>query len=201
MARWKRSRTGLPIDMPRTIDREQVLRVLSGHDPVAAGRQARATLATVKVTYSRTSAPADWLVDGETEQPLEAHAEAHRAGIRSEAALRYGAGRTPDEVADRLLGLAELADASDLLMAVCPVPGEGDSRRPGSWGVEDLSVVAAARICLPTVSWIRPSWRLLGPAACQVAVAFGANDWHIPPDDQSDPAHLAAAVGVEAVER
>jgi len=46
---------------------------------------------------------------------------------------------------------------------------------------------------------VRPHWRRLGPAACQVAVAFGATGWRIPEDDRADAAHLAAAVGAEAV--
>ena len=48
---------------------------------------------------------------------------------------------------------------------------------------------------------MRPHWRRLGAATCQVALAFGANDWVLPADDRADPVLLAAAVGREAVER
>jgi len=187
--------------MPRVLDRDLVIELLSGREPVVAGGRAQSIAPTTKVTYTYAEPPADWLVDGESERPLSEHARAHREGVFTEAALGYGAGHELEAIADRLLGLAELAEQSDFLMAVCPIPGEGSDRRPGSWGVEDLSVVAAARICLPGVAWIRPSWRLLGPAACQVAVAFGANDWRIPPDDRTDPVHLATAIGAEAVQR
>ena len=92
-----------------------------------------------------------------------------------------------------------LAAETGLLRAVCPVPGDGTEDRPGSWGVEDLTVVAVCRLALPEGVAVRPHWRRLGPAACQVAVAFGATGWRIPEDDRADAAHLAAAVGAEAV--
>jgi hypothetical protein len=41
----------------------------------------------------------------------------------------------------------------------------------------------------------------LGPGLCQVALAFGANDWVIPEGDRSDPVLLAQAVGRTAVPR
>ena len=52
-----------------------------------------------------------------------------------------------------------------------------------------------AALALPDGVAVRPHWRRLGPAACQVAAAFGATDWRVPADDRSDPAALAAAVG------
>jgi hypothetical protein len=185
-------------EMPSRAD---MVAILSGHDPIAAGRRAAALTTERIVTYTRDGPPPGWLVDEDREGALEEHAAAHEAGIASEAVVAYGAEHEPEQVADRLLGLAELAAASDLLVAACPVPDEGDERRPGSWGVEDLSVIAAARLCLPQVRWIRPSWRLLGPPACQVALAFGANDWTLPADDPTDVEHLANAVGARAVER
>jgi hypothetical protein len=187
--------------MPETISREELVAILRATDPVAAGRQARELARATTVTYSRRPAPPDWLVDDGREGSLEDHARAHARGDASEAAVVYGHGRAPEAVADRLLGLAELMEASDRLMAVCPVPAEGDTSRPGSWGVEDLSVIAAARLALPRVPWVRPSWRLLGAPACQIAVAFGANDWQLPEDDRTDVEALASAVGVTAVQR
>jgi 2-iminoacetate synthase ThiH len=187
--------------MPEIPSRDELIEVLTGHDPVAAGKRASTVSGQRIVTYTRADPPADWLLDGEEEGSLTDHAAAHDSGTTSEAVVAYGAEHTPEQVAERLLGLAELAARSDLLVAVCPIPDDGDHRRPGSWGVEDLSVIAATRLCLPSVRWIRPSWRLLGAPACQVAVAFGANDWRVPADDQTDLEHLASAVGAQAVER
>lgn len=179
------------------MDRDAVARAISGGRPLALAPAER----VVAITWSRASAPGEWHVDEEDETSLDAHRAAHEQGRMSEAVVRYGAGTDPRAVADRLLGLASLSAATGRLQAVCPVPGEGDATRPGSWGVEDLALIAVSRSLLPEVPWIRPSWRLLGAAACQVAVGFGANDWQIPADDPADPGHLAAAIGCRAVER
>lgn len=177
-------------------DRDTLLSLVRGH-----GVNDLHGFANAVVTYSHGPGPDDWLLDGDEEGSIDAHRAAHAAGRPSEAALRYGAGTDAERVVERLLALAELARESGLLRAVCPVPGDGDDRRPGSWGVEDLGVVRAARHALPDEVRVRPHWRLLGSAACQVAVAYGANDWLLPPDDATDPQHLAEAVGARAERR
>jgi len=160
-----------------TASQPEVLGLLRDADPVSAARRLA------------------------TEGTIEAHRAAHAAGHPSEACVRYGAGVATEAVAERLVALGELARETGLLRAICPMPAEGDERRPGSWGYEDLVVVAAARLAAPEVPWIRPDWRRLGAAACQIAVAFGATDWQVPAADRSDPGLLAAAVGAEARER
>jgi hypothetical protein len=153
------------------------------------------------VTWTRNHPPPDWLVDGETERPVEEHRAAHEAGRPSEATVAYGAGVAPEAVAERLIALGALSRETGLLRAVCPVPTEGTAQRPGSWGVEDLTVIAATRLACPDVPWVRPDWRRLGAGACQVATAFGANDWAIPEGGRADPELLAATAGRTAVER
>jgi hypothetical protein len=180
------------------VTRDALVDLIRRADPLVA---ASAASASGPVTWTREPAPAEWLVDGEEEQPVAAHRAAHAAGRPSEATVRYGAGVAPEAVADRLLALAALERETVLLRAVCPVPAEGSAARPGSWGVEDLTVIAAARLALPDVPWVRPCWPRLGAGACQIALAFGANDWVLPPDERADPAVLAGAVGREAVER
>jgi hypothetical protein len=177
-----------------------LLALLRDTDPMRAAQAAGAGPGAV-VTWTRAPAPADWLVDEESEGAVDAHRDAHRDGRRSEAVVRYGAGVAHEDVAARLEALGALSAETGLLMAVRPVPAEGDARRPGSWGYEDLLVIAAARLAAPDVPWIRPDWRRLGPAACQLAVAFGATDWRIPEGDRTDPEWLASAVGAEARER
>jgi len=182
------------------VDREALAGLIRSADPLAAGAAARPLMGDV-VTWTRRPAPADWLVDGERERPLHEHRAAHAEGRPSEAAVAYGAGVDPDAVAERLLALGALAEETGLLRAICPVPSQGDARRPGSWGVEDLTVIAAARLAAPAVPWIRPCWRRLGAQACGVAAAFGASDWVLPEDERADPALLAATAGRTAVER
>jgi hypothetical protein len=180
--------------------REDLVALIASRDPIAAAARAAATPGG-EVTWTRSPAPAEWLVDGEGEGALDDHRAAHLAGRPSEAVVAYGADVDPTRVADRLLALGTLARETGMLRAVCPVPADGDARRPGSWGVEDLTVVAAARLACPDVPWIRPDWRRLGVAACQVAAAFGANDWLIPAEERADPELLAAGVGRTAVAR
>jgi len=113
------------------------------------------------------------------------------------ACVAYGAGTTPAQVADRLL---EVAREPEAVRAVLLVPGPDTPGRPGSWGSEDLLVAAVARRVLPGTP-IRLDWAQVGEAACQVAVAFGADEWVIPADANADPDHLAAALGARAVAR
>lgn len=179
--------------------RDDLVTLLRNADPLAAARLLPEM--DDQVTWTRSAAPGDWLVDGDAERPVSDHRAAHADGRPSEAVVAYGAGTSPETIADRLLALGDLARETGLLRAVCPVPAEGDSNRPGSWGVEDLTVIAAARLACPDVAWVRPDWRRLGAGACQVATAFGANDWQIPDTDGADPEPLASAAGRTAVER
>jgi hypothetical protein len=178
----------------------RLAQLLRDGDPLAAARAAAAAPGG-EVTVERGPAPASWLIDGDEEGAIADHEAAHARGRPSEAAVAYGAGRDPGAVAQRIDALARLAGRTGLLRAVCPVPGEGTPARPGSWGVEDLTVIAACRLAMPEGVAVRPHWGRLGPAACQVAVAFGATGWRVPADEAADTAHLAAAVGARAVAR
>jgi 2-iminoacetate synthase ThiH len=181
------------------LTRDQLVSLLRNGDPMAAAALLPAPDAAV--TWTRAAAPDDWLVEGGDQRSIDDHRSAHQAGRPSEATVVYGAGTRPEDVADRLLALGELARETGMLRAVCPVPGEGGSDRPGSWGVEDLTVIAAARLACPDATWVRPDWQHLGSGACQVATAFGANDWQIPEGERADPELLASAAGRTAVQR
>ena len=187
------SAAGIPVS------RERLAELLRRSDPLAAARAAGIAGART-VSVVRPGAAGDAMIDGDEETPLAAHRAAHAQGRASEAAVAYGAGHAPEDVAERIAGLAALARETGLLRAVCPVPAEGTQERPGSWGVEDLTVIAACRLALPADVAVRPHWRRLGPAACQIAVAFGASQWLVPEDDNTDVDRLAGAVGV-ALER
>lgn len=178
------------------MNRDELIALIRGCDPIAAA----ATLpAPGDVTVTRGDAPAELLVDGDTERPIDDHRQAHRSGRPSEATVIYGEGVAPERIAERLIGLAELADETGLLRAVCPVPAVG-SLTPGSWGVEDLTIIAAARRVLGPSVRVRPSWSRLGPQTCGVTLAFGADDLALPEGDLTDVASLAEAVGRQAVE-
>lgn len=169
--------------------------LIAARDPIAAARVGTPMDARpIRVTHG--GPPEGWLVDGDREGAIDAHRAAHAEGRESEAAVAYGAGVPPEHTAARLLALAELARATGRLRAVCPVPSaEGDAERPGSWGVEDLTVVAVARLVLPADVAVLAHWRRLGAGAVQVATAFGVSAWRIPNGDMTDPERLAAAIG------
>ncbi len=158
--------------------RDQVIAMLDARDPIAA---AQGLPAPSEVGWLRTDD-----ADG-------ARGDGHVAEVR------YGAGTTSAQVADRLLDLAA-RPARDHLRAVRLVPGADTPERPGSWGNEDLLVAAVARHVLPGVP-IRLDWAAVGEGACQVAVAVGADEWEIPEGVDADPDHLAQAVGARAVRR
>lgn len=150
--------------------RDQVIAMLEARDPIAAAEG--------------LPAPAEvgWVREGDDGEVVE---------------VRYGAGTTCEQVADRLLDIAARPDAP---RAVRLVPGPDTPERPGSWGNEDLLVAAVARRVLPGVA-IRMQWSELGEGACQVAAAFGADEWEIPEGAPADPDHLARAIGAQAVQR
>ena len=182
------------------MNRDALVALLRTPDPLRAAELAGVAPGGL-VTYSRSPMPAWWLVDTDAERPVAAHRAAHAAGTPSVAVVAYGAGIPAAQTVDRLIALGELAHETGMLRAVSPVPGEGDATRPGSWGVEDLAVIALARHLMPPTTLVRPDWVHLGPAASQIAVAFGATDWQIPPDDHTDAEWLAGAVGYRAVAR
>lgn len=154
-----------------SIDRAGIIALLDARDPLAAAEGVRPT---TEVHWTR--APGD------------------DEGVQ---VLRYGAGTTSEQVADRLLEIAGMADVRTVHL----VPGADTPERPGSWGNEDLLVTAVTRRVLPHVA-IRPDWPAIGGPACQVAVSFGADEWVIPADDtDADPDRLARAVGARAVAR
>jgi hypothetical protein len=168
--------------------------LLGDRDPLAAARAAEPA-GDAPIRVRRGPAPSGRLVDTTAEGAIEAHRAAHAEGRPSEAIIVYGNGRSDADIAARLSALAALAAETGLLRAVTVVPAEGDAHRPGSWGVEDLTVVATCRAALPDSVAVRPSWESLGPAACQIAVAFGATGWSVPADDPTDLERLAAAIG------
>ncbi len=177
--------------------RDALVALLRGRDALAAA--SGLTLADA-VDVARTGDPDAWLVDGASERPVDEHRLAHAAGRPSVATVLYGEDVDAEATADRMLALAALTGETGLLRAVCPVPAPG-VRTPGSWGVEDLTVVAAARGLFDLSVRIRPSWERLGAQTCGVTLAFGADELMVPADDRTDVAALATAVGRQVVQR
>lgn len=177
--------------------RDELVELLRGRDALSAA--VGLTLADT-VTVTHEADPGEWLVDGDDEGSLADHRAAHTAGRASVATVRYGEDVPAEATADRLLDLAALSAQTGLLRAVCPIPAEG-VRTPGSWGVEDLTAVAAARRLFDPSVRIRPSWTRLGAQTCGVTLAFGADELVVPAGDPTDVSALAVAVGRQVAPR
>jgi aminodeoxyfutalosine synthase len=177
--------------------RDELVELLRGRDALSA---ATGLAPTATVAVSRTGDPANWLVDGDDEGPLDLHRAAHAEGRPTVATVRYGEDVSAEATADRLLALASLSLETGLLRAVSPVPVPG-VRTPGSWGVEDLTVVAAARTVLDPSVRVRPCWARLGAQTCGVTLAFCADELVVPAEDAVDIAALAGAVGRQIAPR
>ena len=171
--------------------REELVALLRGRDALAA---AAGLAVNDAVSITQSADPDDWLTDEAQERPIDEHRRAHAAGRPSVATIAYGEGVDAHATADRMIALAALAAETGLLRAVCPVPAPG-VETPGSWGVEDLTVVAAARRVFDLSVRVRPSWARLGAQTCGVALAFGADELVVPAEERTDVSALAIAAG------
>ncbi len=114
------------------------------------------------------------------ERWLDIHRQAHRLGIPSNATMLYGHVETVEERVDHLLRLRELQDQTGGFQAFIPLAFHPANTRlahlPGPTGVEDLKVVATARLLLDNFTHIKAYWVMLGIKLAQIALCFGADD-------------------------
>lgn len=114
------------------------------------------------------------------EQWLDVHRQAHRLGIPSNATMLYGHVETVEERVDHLLRLRELQDETGGFQAFIPLAFHPANTRlshlPGPTGVEDLKLVAVARLLLDNFTHIKAYWVMLGIKLAQIALYFGADD-------------------------
>lgn len=99
-----------------------------------------------------------------------------------EATLDYGLLKTPEERVESLLRLRERQDQSGVFLTFLPAvsfqTATGIQDIMGSdisTGLEDLKVLAAARIMLDNIRHVKVLWPLFGLKLTQVAQAFGAD--------------------------
>lgn len=177
--------------------RDELVALLRERDALSA---AAGLALNDSVSITRIADPDDWLTDDAEELSVDEHRRAHAAGRPSVATVAYGEGIDAHATADRILALASLAAQTGLLRAVCPVPAPGVDT-PGSWGVEDVTVVAAARRVFDLSVRVRPSWTRLGAQTCGVTLAFGADELMVPADERTDVVALVTAAGRKVAER
>ncbi len=120
-----------------------------------------------------------------TDQWLEVHDAAHRAGLRSNVTIMFGHVEQPRSWARHLLRAREQQSRSGGFTEFVPLPFvhmeapialEGGARRGPTFG-ETLLMHAVARLALhPLITNIQASWVKLGPAGVAAALRAGVND-------------------------
>ena len=104
----------------------------------------------------------------------------HREGIVTNATLLYGHIETAEERVAHLLRLRDLQDRTGGFSAFIPLafhPGNTElAELPGPTAVDDLKMVAVARLLLDNFDHIKAYWVMLGERLAQVALSFGADD-------------------------
>jgi FO synthase len=120
-----------------------------------------------------------------TDQWLEVHAAAHRAGLHSNVTIMFGHVERPLNWARHLLRAREQQRRSGGFTELVPLPFvhmeapiylKGGAR-PGPTFGETLLMHAVARLALhPWITNIQASWVKLGPAGIREALSAGVND-------------------------
>jgi FO synthase len=120
-----------------------------------------------------------------TDQWLEVHAGAHRAGLGSNVTIMFGHVERPVHVARHLLRARAQQHATGGFSELVPLPFvpmeapmylKGRARRGPTFG-EALLLHAVARLALhPAITNIQASWVKLGPDGVRQALRAGVND-------------------------
>lgn len=105
---------------------------------------------------------------------------AHQLGIRSNATMLYGHVETVAERVQHLLRLRDLQDETGGFLAFIPLafhPANTRVTGAGSTtGVDDLKMLACARLLLDNFAHIKSFWIMVGPKLAQVSLSFGVDD-------------------------
>jgi 2-iminoacetate synthase ThiH len=141
----------------------------------AAGLPPRVAISRLEdagLTTTALPSPAD-----DAAATLEGLLAARGAGLPLDAAVLYGPRVSPADLARVLLGIRTASAAGSPFRSAVPVPDSLPEQSPltGTTGLEDLRVLACARILLPGVPRVAVEASLLGPKLAAVALSFGAD--------------------------
>lgn len=111
---------------------------------------------------------------------LEICGQAHEMGIPTNATMLYGHIESPEDRVDHLFALREQQDLSGGFNAFIPLAFHPtntvlDELEPTT-ALDDLRVIAAARLILDNFPHIKAYWVMLSPKLAQVALGYGADD-------------------------
>ena len=121
-----------------------------------------------------------------TDRWVEIVKAAHAIGLRSTSTLMYGHIESTRQVANHLTLLRDIQKQTGGFTEFVPLGFIHErnilfnhlNARPGSSALEDLRLVAVARLFLrPWITNIQVSWVKMGPKLAQMALMSGANDF------------------------
>jgi aminodeoxyfutalosine synthase len=109
----------------------------------------------------------------------EIHKTAHRMGIPTNCTLLYGHIESFEERIDHLIRLRNIQDETGGFLAFIPLEyqvGTTKLRPRHTPAMDDLKMIAAARLMLDNIKYIKAYWVMLGEATASIGLNFGAND-------------------------
>lgn len=109
----------------------------------------------------------------------EIHKTAHRMDIPTNCTLLYGHIESFEERIDHLIRLRNIQDETGGFLAFIPLEyqvGMTKLRPRHTPAMDDLKMIAAARLMLDNIKYIKSYWVMLGEATASIGLNFGAND-------------------------
>lgn len=111
---------------------------------------------------------------------LDIHRTAHELGMKSNCTMLYGHVESFFHRVDHLRQLRELQDETQGFNAFIPLSFQPHQNEMGinryTFGVDDLKMIAVARLYLDNFAHIKSYWIMSGQDVAQIAMQFGAND-------------------------
>jgi aminodeoxyfutalosine synthase len=114
---------------------------------------------------------------------MEVHRTAHELGLRTNATILYGHVETREERIRHLLALRQLqseAPASGGFQTIIPLSfipdGSELAHLPGNTGLEDLKMLAIARLMLDNFDHVKAFWIMQSIKLSQISLSFGVDD-------------------------
>jgi aminodeoxyfutalosine synthase len=107
------------------------------------------------------------------------HRMAHAMGIKSNCTLLYGHIETFEERIDHLMQLREIQDDTGGFLAFIPLEYQVGTTRltpRHTPPMDDLKMIATARLMLDNIPHVKSYWVMLGEATASLGLRFGADD-------------------------
>ncbi len=109
----------------------------------------------------------------------EIHKTAHRMDIPTNCTLLYGHIESFEERIEHLIRLRNIQDETGGFLAFIPLEyqvGMTKLRPRHTPAMDDLKMIAAARLMLDNIKYIKSYWVMIGAATASIGLNFGAND-------------------------